>query len=57
MVKENKKDVDFAMFTDKDGYKKGGIDVETTNPAETQEFEVQGQGNVLSEKKRKAKLF
>jgi len=57
MVKENKKDVDFAMFTDKDGYKKGGIDVETTNPAETQEFEVQGQGNILSEKKRKAKLF
>ena len=57
MVKENKKDVDFAMFTDKDGYKNGGIDVETTNPAETQEFEVQGQGNILSEKKRKAKLF
>jgi|TARA_E500000318_G_scaffold72657_1_gene67303 hypothetical protein len=57
MVKENKKDVDFAMFTDKDGYKKGGIDVETTNPAETQEFDVQGQGNILSEKKRKAKLF
>ena len=57
MVKQNKKDVDFAMFTDKDGYKKGGIDVETTNPAETQEFDVQGQGNILSEKKRKAKLF
>jgi len=57
MVKENKKDVDFAMFTDKDGYKKGGIDVETTNPAETQEFDVQGQGKILSEKKRKAKLF
>ena len=57
MVKENKKDVDFAMFTDKDGYKKGGIDVETTNPAETQEFDVQGQRNILSEKKRKAKLF
>jgi len=57
MVKKNKKDVDFAMFTDKDGYKKGGIDVETTNPAETQEFDVQGQGNILSEKKRKAKLF
>ena len=57
MVKENKKDVDFAMFTDKDGYKKGGIDVETVNPAETQDFDVQGQGNILSEKKRKAKLF
>jgi|TARA_E500000178_G_C16941357_1_gene716576 hypothetical protein len=57
MVKENKKDVDFSMFTDKDGYKKGGVEIEATNPTETQEFDVQGQGNVLSEKKRKAKLF
>ena len=57
MVKENKKDVDFAMFTDKDGYKKGGIEVEMSNPTETQEQDVQGQGNILKEKKRSAKWY
>jgi len=57
MANKNKKDIDFAMFTDKDGYKKGGIDVELSNPQETQEQEVQGQGNILSEKKRSAKWY
>jgi hypothetical protein len=57
MAKENKNDIDFAMFTDKDGYKKGGIDVEVSNPQETQEQPVQGQGKILSEKKRSAKWY
>ena len=57
MAEKNKKNIDFAMFTDKDGYKKGGIDVEMSNPPETQEQEVQGQGNILKEKKRSAKWY
>ena len=57
MAEKNKKNIDFKMFTGKDGYKKGGIDVEMSNPAETQEQEVQGQGNILKEKKRSAKWY
>ena len=57
MAKEKKNDIDFAMFTDKDGYKKGGVDVELSNPQETQEQPVQGQGKILSEKKRSAKWY
>ena len=57
MAEKNKKDVDFSMFTDKDGYKKGGIDVKVSNPQETQEQPVQGQGKILSEKKRSAKWY
>ena len=57
MAEKNKKNIDFAMFTDKDGYKKGGIDVEMSNPQETQEQEVQGQENILKEKKRSAKWY
>ena len=45
------------MFTNKDGYVEGGKEIEMTNPAETQEEEVQGQGNILAEKKRKAKWY
>ena len=41
----------------KDGMQQGGIPGEMTNPAETQEEEVQGQGNILAEKKRKAKWY
>jgi len=57
MAEKNKKDVNHEMFTDKDGYVKGGVEIETTNPSETQEAEVQGQGNILGEKKRKAKWY
>ena len=57
MAEKNKKNIDFAMFTDKDGYKKGGIDVELSNPQETQEQPVQGQGKILLEKKRSAKWY
>jgi len=57
MAEKNKKNIDHAMFTEKDGYLKGGIEVEMSNPQETQEQEVQGQGNILKEKKRSAKWY
>ena len=57
MAEENKKNLNHEMFTNKDVYVEGGKEVEMTNPAETQEEEVQGQGNILAEKKRKAKWY
>jgi len=51
------KNFDFAKFTDKDGNLLGGVDVEMSNPSETQVEEVQGQGSILSEKKRSAKWY
>jgi hypothetical protein len=57
MATDTGKHVDFEQFTDKDGYQKGGVEIETTNPSETQEQEVQGQGNILKEKNRKAKWY
>ena len=57
MAEENKKGLNHEMFTNKDGYVEGGKEIETTNPSETQEAEVQGQGNILAEKKRKAKWY
>ena len=57
MAVKNKKDLNHEMFTNKDGYVEGGIDVEMTDPSDTQEQEVQGQGNILGEKKRKAKWY
>jgi hypothetical protein len=57
MAEENKKSLNHEMFTNKDGYVEGGKEIETTNPTETQEEEVQGQGNILAEKKRKAKWY
>ena len=54
MAEKNKKDLNQEMFTNKDGYVEGGIDVEMTDPSEMQEQEVQGQGNILAEKKKKS---
>jgi len=51
------KQVDNSKFTGKDGYLVGGVDVEMSNPQETQTDVVQGQGNILSEKKRSAKWY
>ena len=51
------KEVNFDKFTDKQGNLLGGIDVEMSNPQETQVQEVQGQGSVLSEKRRSAKWY
>ena len=49
--------VDFSQFTNPDGTLKGGIDVEVTNPQETQEVPVGGQKGMLPEKKRRAKWY
>ena len=57
MAEENTKYLNHEMFTNKDGYVEGGKEIEMTNPSETQEAEVQGQGNILGEKKRKAKWY
>ena len=51
------KQVDHSKFTGKDGYLVGGVDVEMSKPNETQTDVVQGQGNILSEKKRSAKWY
>ena len=51
------KNYDFSTFTNKDGYLKGGIDVECSAPNETQEEQVQGQERMLPEKRRKAKWY
>ena len=53
MAEENKKNLNHEMFTNKDGYVEGGKEIEMTNPSETQEAEVQGQGAVRPDKKRK----
>jgi hypothetical protein len=62
MKKKNKKNgqskqVNHSKFTGKDGYLVGGVDVEMSKPNETQTDVVQGQGNILSEKKRSAKWY
>ena len=49
--------VDFSQFTNSDGTLKGGIDVEVTNPQETQEVPVGGQKGMLPEKRRRAKWY
>jgi hypothetical protein len=51
------KEVDHSKFTGKDGYLVGGVDIEMSNPQETQIEVVQGQGNILPEKKRSAKWY
>jgi Family of unknown function (DUF6496) len=50
-------DVDFSQFTNEDGYMKGGIDVEVSNPLETQEQPVRGQRRMMPEKRKIAKWF
>jgi hypothetical protein len=51
------KEVNHSKFTDAQGYLVGGIDIEMSSNSETQTQEVQGQGSILSEKKRSAKWF
>ena len=52
-----KKEVDFKKFVNKDGFSKGGIDVEMSKPNETQTEKVQGQKRMLKEKQRTAKWY
>ena len=51
------KEVNHSKFTNKEGYLVGGVDIEMSKPNETQIQEVQGQGSILSEKKRSAKWY
>lgn len=53
----DKVSIEHSQFLNKDGYKNGGVEVEMTNPQETQSFAVKGQKGVLAEKKKQAKLF
>jgi len=46
-----------SKYTNAEGYLVGGVEIETTNPAETQTQEIQGQGSILSDKKRSAKWY
>ena len=57
MTKTTGKHVNEEQFINKDGYTKGGVEIEMTKPDETQEQEVQGQGYILKEKNRKAKWY
>ena len=52
-----KVEVNHSKFINKDGFKTGGVEIEMTNPQETQTFAVKGQKGVLPEKKKQAKLF
>ena len=57
MKNPGKRPIDHQMFVDKDGLKKGGVEIETTKPTETQEEKVGGQKRMLPEKKRSAKWY
>ena len=53
----DKVSIEHSQFLNKDGYRNGGVEVEMTNPQETQTFAVKGQKGVLKEKQKTAKLF
>jgi hypothetical protein len=52
-----KVNVNHSKYTNKEGYLVGGVEIEMSNPQETQIQEVQGQGSILSDKKRSAKWY
>ena len=56
-VDSKAKEVNHSKFTDSQGYLVGGVDIEMSSNSETQTQEVQGQGSILSEKRRSAKWF
>ena len=51
------RDIDFSAYTQSDGLLKGGIDVEMTDPAETQEQPVRGQRRMMTDKRKTAKWY
>ena len=57
MKSMGKRPIDHQTFVDKDGHKKGGVEIETTNPTDTQVEKVGGQKRMLPEKKRSAKWY
>ena len=63
-MKKNKKDshagmthVNHDMFLNKDGFRNGGVEIETTKADETQSVQVKGQRRMLAEKKSKADWY
>jgi|OM-RGC.v1.036825563 hypothetical protein len=54
---KNRNQVNFQQFVNKDGYAKGGVEVEVSNPTETQMEKVGGQKRMLKEKQRTAKWY
>jgi hypothetical protein len=63
-MKKNKKNshagmthVDHDMFLNKDGLLNGGVEVEISNPTETQTVQVKGTKRMLSEKKKDANWY
>ena len=49
--------VDHDMFLNKDGLPNGGVEVEVSNPTETQTVQVKGTKRMLSEKKKDANWY
>ena len=49
--------VNHDMFTNKDGFPNGGVEIETTKADETQSVQVRGTRNMLSEKKKDADWY
>jgi len=49
--------VDHDMFTNKDGFLNGGVEIETTKADETQSVQVRGTKRMLSEKKKDADWY
>ena len=63
-MKKNKKSshagmvhVDHNMFLNENGLPKGGVEVEVSNPTETQTVQVKGTKRMLSEKKKDADWY
>ena len=63
-MKKNKKNshagmthVDHDMFLNKDGLPNGGVEVEVSNPTETQTVQVKGTKRMLSDKKKDANWY
>ena len=57
MKSMSKRPIDHQTFVDKDGLKKGGVEIEMTKPNETQAVKAGGQKRMLPEKKRSAKWY
>ena len=52
-----KKQVDHSMFTNKDGFLDGGVEIKATSFKDTQSVQVRGTRNMLSEKKKDADWY
>ncbi len=53
----DKVEINHNQFINKDGYKNGGVEIEMTNPSETQSFAVKVQKGVMPEKRKQAKFY